>query len=292
MHSPSLVLLLLPHASALLRPATSALNHHHRTSAISCTASASATSDVGEANGLDDEFPYRFDGRLWFRPAIVPMPKEPLPGDVKALGLFGYTVGGSVCLEYDESPVGPYVEYVTMGALCTKRGALGQWGSHLFVSTQPAEEVCQRVWSVPAEVASITFDDTGGGGLSIDQAPSREIVPAGSGATSEETIKVTGWEATRIEGSSADGGDAFAGLPVLWTPSIKALWAPLVPLPPLGEWKSDLALPLHRLRLSASSLRLRWCGQGVSDRLGVPIPIGLAVDGLRIEIGREEGNVL
>ena len=36
-------------------------------------------------------------------------------------------------LEYDASPVGPYREYVTMGTLVTKRGALGQWGSRLFV---------------------------------------------------------------------------------------------------------------------------------------------------------------
>ena len=41
--------------------------------------------------------------------------------------------GGVVSLEYDASPVGPYREYVTMGSLVTKRGALGQWGSRLFV---------------------------------------------------------------------------------------------------------------------------------------------------------------
>ena len=59
-------------------------------------------------------------------------------------------IGGNVCLQYDESPVGPYVEYVTMGSLVEKRGALGQWGSRLFVSTQPADEV----WHV--------LDDVGG----------------------------------------------------------------------------------------------------------------------------------
>ena len=26
---------------------------------------------VQEENGLDDEYPWRFDGRLWFRPALV-----------------------------------------------------------------------------------------------------------------------------------------------------------------------------------------------------------------------------
>ena len=46
--------------------------------------------------------------------------------------------GGVVSLEYDASPVGPYREYVTMGALVTKRGAVGQWGSRLFVRSGAA----------------------------------------------------------------------------------------------------------------------------------------------------------
>ena len=72
------------------------------------------------------EYPWSFDGRLWFRPALVKTPEGPLPGDVRPLGVFGWTLGGVVYLEYDESPVGPYVEYVTMGSLVEKRGALDE----------------------------------------------------------------------------------------------------------------------------------------------------------------------
>ena len=210
----------------------------------------------------------------------VRLPVAPPPGDVRLLSLFGWTLGGSVCLEYDESPVGPYVEYVTMGSLVLKRGAVGQWGSRLFVSTQPAEEVCRRTWNVPAEVAAISFDEAGDA-LGVAAAPA---LTARDGA--EETIRVSGWAATRSGGSSAD---AVGNLPVLWTPSIKALWAPLVPLPRGADATS---LPLHRLRLSASSLRLQLCGQAPSDELGVPLPIGLSVDGLRIEIAREGAEPL
>ena len=259
--------------------------------------SGGVAAEDSEVNGIDEEYPYRFDGRLWFRPALVRMPTEPLPGDVKPIGIFGWTVGGNVCLEYDESPVGKYVEYVTMGALCTKRGAIGQWGSRLFVSTDPAEEVCRRVWSVPAEVANINFDEGNAGdandGLRVEQPPKRER-PLGveDAPTPPETIRVSGWADTRINnigGGAQEGGMAFSGLPVLWTPSIKALWAPLVPL---AADRDAEALPLHRLRLSAKSVRLRWCAQSPRDELGVPIPIGLAVDGVRIEIGREEGRTL
>jgi hypothetical protein len=166
-----------------------------------------------------------------------------------------------------------------------RRGAaVGQWGSRLFVSTPPAEQVCRRVWDVPAELASITFDEgVRGDALCVDAAPTR--VSGGDGVA-RETIRVRGWAATRSGGSS---DDAIGRVPVLWTPSIKALWAPLVPLPPPADAPP---LPLHPLRLSASSVRVRGCGQPPSDALGVPLPFGLTVDGLRIEIGRQTDEPL
>jgi hypothetical protein len=180
----------------------------------------------------------------------------------------------SVCAEYDESPVGPHREYVTMGSLVTKRGAFGQWGSRLYVSTAAAEEVCQRTWGVPAEQADITFSE-GGTSLCVAAAP-----PLKGGASA--AIAVSGWQATR---SAAIDAPVRGGLPVLWTPQIKALWAPLVPLPAASD---AVPLSLCRLRLSAKSLRLHWCGQSASSDLGSPLPIGLSVDGVRIEIGKSQ----
>lgn len=254
-------------------------------------ASVVADSTVGSENGLDESFPWRFEGRLWFRPALVRTPPEPLPGGVNALSLFGWTLGGVVCLEYDVSPVGPYVEYVTMGSLVSKRGTLGQWGSRLFVSTEVAETVCRQVWDVPAEVADLSFADDGET-LSVDAAPAL-VGPRFSGLSgpTQEKIRVGGWAATRSYKDESDGIQygKVGNLPVLWTPSIKALWAPFVPQASGSD--DSQAMPLHRLRLSASSARLHLCGQAQSDELGIPLPAGFSVDGLRIEIARNDGEL-
>lgn len=275
--------------SLLLLLSTSQLSRALRLPDIFANPRFSAKAVASEENGVDpDNYPWRFDGRVWFRPALVRAPTEPLPAGVSAVSLFGWTVGGVVALEYDESPVGPYREYVTMGAVVSKRGALGQWGSRLFVSTKQAEEVCVRVWDVPAEVRTIEFAEDGRG-LCVEAPPALE---ASDEALRPGPIRVSGWAATR----STTKADAplRGGIPIMWTPSIKALWAPLVPLPPppAGDSAAADSLPTHGLRLSASSLRLHLCGQASSTELGVPLPIGLSVDDVRIEISREREEVL
>ncbi|CAJ1953704.1 unnamed protein product [Cylindrotheca closterium] len=240
-------------------------------------------------NGLDPEYPWSFTGRLWFRPALTRVPSGPNdprpPSSVTILNLFGWTLGGTVALEYDESPVGPYKEYVTMGAAVFKRGAIGQWGSKLFVSTQPAEDVCRKTWSVPAALANIDFGEDSTDSLTVQSAP-------GIRAPEKQNIRLSGWKNARILGENPTSSKRFPaqGLPVLWTPSIKALWTPFVPLP---LTKSDTSkLPLHRLRLSASAIRLTICAQKPSDGLGIPIPIGLLVDNVLIEISRQQEEPL
>lgn len=241
-------------------------------------------------NGRDAEYPWCFTGRLWFRPALVRVPSSNDPSDpqpptsVSTVNLFGWTIGGTVSLEYDTSPVGPYREYVTMGAVASKRGALGQWGSRLYVSTQTAEDVCVDVWGVPAQVADIEFvEGDGSSSLRVESAPNKLV----SGV--KQRIEVTGWSKTRVltEEELAEARPN-GGLPVLWTPTIKALWAPLIPLP-ASESDEENALPLHKLRLSANALRLQLCPQSPSETLGIPIPFGLVVDNVLIEIGRQDG---
>jgi hypothetical protein len=88
----------------------------------------------------------------------------------------------------------------------------------------------------------------------------------------------------------ARNGEPVGRLPVVWTPSIKALWAPFFIDAPSDDDKiAGDKLPLHRLRLSAGALRLTFCGQPPSDLLGIPIGIGLLVDNVLIEISRREG---
>lgn len=248
------------------------------------------TTEPSTENGLDPEYPWSFTGRLWFRPALSRIPSGPNdsrpPQSVTILNLFGWTLGGTVALEYDDSPVGPYREYVTMGAAVFKRGSFGQWGSKLFVNTKPAEAVCRKTWNVPATLAEINFDEESSTSLAVQSAP--DILAPGV-----QNIGVTGWKNTRILGDKVVSGSKRypeQGLPLLWTPSIKALWTPFVVLPSAKEDESNL--PLHRLRLSASAIRLTVCGQKPSNELGIPLPIGVLVDNVLIEISREQDQPL
>jgi len=245
-------------------------------------------------NGRDEEYPWCFTGRLWFRPAIVRIPSDSNPSaprpppSVSILNLFGFTIGGTVALEYDTSPVGPYKEYVTMGAVVSKRGALGQWGSRLYVSTQVAEDVCKDVWGVPAIVANINFVEEE---TDDEQSLSVEAAPDKYDTSTKQRINVRGWSNTRVLNEDELEEKPIGSLPVFWTPTIKALWAPFVPLPARSDNDEDDALPLHRLRLSASALRLKLCTQSPSEKLGIPIGIGLVVDNVLIEISRQHGEL-
>jgi hypothetical protein len=262
-------------------------------------------------------YPWTFTGRLWFRPALVRVPtnenNKPTPPDsVSILSFLGWTIGGVVALEYDDSPVGPYREYVTMGALVSKRGALGQWGSRLYVSNDKAEEICRQVWGVPAEVAAIDFLEGGGpsSSLCVETAPDESLTcttttepvqVSSQGWTSFDSIQnalwgtkqsadlkkkitVDGWANTRTLDNPHETVRR-GGIPLLWTPTIKSLWAPFVPFPSSEIGEDADGLPLHRLRISASALRLHFCGQTASELLGLPFGIGLSVDNILIEIG-------
>jgi hypothetical protein len=140
--------------------------------------------------------------------------------------------------------------------------------------------------AVPAEVRAIDFAEDGSD-LRVDAPPALEARDDGPRPSA---IRVSGWAATR---SASVDAPLRGGIPILWTPSIKALWAPLVPVPSALAGANDAdALPLHGLRLSASSLRIHLCGQPSSAALGIPLPIGLSVDNVRIEISREREEVL
>jgi hypothetical protein len=258
------------------------------------------SSNQNNENGLDASYPWRFEGRFIFRPSLVRVPSdiEDYPPCSKLISLFGYTIGGSVILEYDVSPVGPYREYVKMGGLValgrisvgesllggaeqTNILGLGQWGTKLYVSTQVAEDVCKEVWGVPAIVADIELEESGDilrDGPDID--------------ASRRKFNLSGWMGTRIMTSTdtSDSINRFGNIPIFWTPTIKALWAPVC-LPSWGssnEIDNKQALPVHKLRLSASAIELQFCERVKNEQSSDEIPLGLAlvVDNVMIEIGR------
>ncbi len=295
------------------------------TKAVPTTTSTTTSAKTGISQSADPEYPYQFTGRLWFCPSIVKLPKitDALSSkSVDFLSLFGYTLGGTVTLEYDTSPVGPYKEFVTMSSLVTKNGAIGQWGSRLYVSTQEAEDVCKDIWGVPAEFANIEFYEEGRKNAANDTEDdvntekknaklmvTKPPVPFAK-ADDVQDIYVEGWKRTRVlepnEYSPVDGtAKRLGNIPVLWTPTIKALWSPWLAGGVRNVNNADniddtIELPLHKLRLSASAIRLRWSGlrrnldEGVDSitekELGVPLGVGLVVDNVLIEIGKPWGR--
>ena len=249
-----------------------------------------------------EEYPYSFEGRLWFRPSLVRVEEtKKVASVVNCVTVFGWTIGGVVALEYDDSPVGPYKEYVTMGSIVRTPSSIGQWGSNLYVSTKKAEQVCQQIWNVPAQYANIQFTDNNTNNNNQEEQSTLTIIqPPSSNDNNNnsklDNIQLNGWSQTQICKERTRGGPIK--IPIVWTPSIKALWAPFF-------WskknddnedndESQKRLPWHQLRLSAGAIRIVWCPQKQlqeTKTLGIPIPFGLAVDNVLIEISPQKGTI-
>ena len=256
--------------------------------------SSSSARSVGERNGLDEDYPWRFEGRFIFRPSLVRItPSSATPPSANLLSLFGYSLGGSVVLEYDVSPVGPYREYVTMGGVVgagevsvgesnKKLLGIGQWGTDLYVSTQVAEDVCKQVWGVPAEVAVIDFVEEG----SVIRDGLDDEAMIGRGRMKQ--FKLSGWDNTRVLTAEELKQDKnrFGNIPIFWTPTIKALWAPISVANIFGK-EENVLLPVHKLRLSASALRMKQCQRVGKSEGEVLLGLALVVDNVLIEIGEK-----
>lgn len=269
------------------------------------------------SNTKCEEYPWKFTGRLWFRPAIVKVPSTATPllkNSIQALSIFGYTIGGVVALEYDTSPIGPYNEYVTMGALVANsndgilNAYFGQWGENLYVSTKQAVSICDTIWGVPAQCADIRFEEeVDSDKIYVQSIPT--ALPENSAQKSSfgnlfstkkvNTIQVNGWHKTRRckeETLNTDVNNSRPSIDVYWTPTIKALWLPFN-LPFFQQYKNknqqddSNKLPLHKLRLSASSLGIVKCNQDSNDSLGISFPFGLVVDDVSIQISPTIGHL-
>lgn len=222
-----------------------------------------------------DDVQWVFTGRAWFRPAIQQVKTQ--PKEVSFLSLFGWTLGGLVCLEYDDSPCGAYREVVDMGSVVVRGGAIGQWGSRLCVSSQEAEELCRAVWGVPAELRKITFEGSGSG--------------LRCSTSSNDAVEVRGWEALRLSEKESGLTVSLPGrLPIWWTPAIKSLWLPL------RFAEDEGGLNLHRIFLSAEKLSVQWHWPGddkpnSGDADGLPLPLSILADGLKVEICPKFGEL-
>lgn len=71
----------------------------------------------------------------------------------------GYTLGGVFCVEYTDSPIGPYREVAILSSLVGNLGGMGAWASHIFVNNEQAAQYGQAFWGLPAETVEIVNDD-------------------------------------------------------------------------------------------------------------------------------------
>ena len=246
--------------------------HHWLLAALATTAAfqppqAQLTRRPPRATSAAAEDGWRFEGRFIFAPQLVRVPDD--PPDAYIVNLFGWTLGGVVALEYDSSIVGPYLEFVEMGALVVRNGAIGQWGARLLVSNEEAKEACEDVWRVPAGTRALDYVEAGD-----------TLTVEGDGASTT----IDGW--SRVKGGLRLFGWRSPPLPVLWTPQIKALWAP-VKLPS----SRNVDLDVHVLGLSATSIALRRF-RDTRDVDRIPLGFCVAADGLRIDIAPWRGDRL
>jgi hypothetical protein len=180
---------------------------------------------------------------------------------------------------------------------------LGQWGTNLYVSTLNAENVCKQVWGVPAQVATIKLNESG-----------EYLIDGTSEDGNNDGFILSGWENARLLISNDDDDERddatinttakrYGNIPIYWTPTIKALWAPILFPGEFGienrnKEEEMLLLPLHKLRLSASAIRIKKCRRIISNNLQikgkdeVPLGIALVVDNVLIEISERITSVL
>jgi hypothetical protein len=83
---PLFLLTTVPMVDAFISPSTNLRPRIHAARFIRPrVASSVAASSTEEENGVDENYPWRFDGRLWFRPSFVRSP----PPEELPIGQFG-----------------------------------------------------------------------------------------------------------------------------------------------------------------------------------------------------------
>lgn len=201
-----------------------------------------------------------FKGRAMLRPCFQRVvASSASTSSFNTLSLFGWTIGGRVALQYDESPAADglaYNEFVTLGYLGICKHGIGQVGTALYVNETRAVELCDSVWDLGAKFARIELREEGST-LSIQENQSNRI------------FQVNGWSTLRTD----DPSDRNVRLNLLWTPTITGIWArllPWLPFPKTGD------LPLHRLRVSGNA-KIQFSGELESEHQDGLIPLGVDI---------------
>ena len=145
-------------------------------------------------------------------------------------------------------------------------------------------DITNKNETVPAQVADIDFVEEG----SVIQDGLEDEATIGRGGITKKQFKLSGWDNTRVLTAEElkQDNNRIGNIPIFWTPTIKALWAPISFPNMSGNEENDL-LPVHKLRLSASALRLKQCQRVGKSKGEVPLGLALVVDNVLIEIGEQ-----
>ena len=273
-------------------------------------ATKAVTTDYNYVNSEDNGYPWQFNGRAILCPMLVRTSTS--LGDrstqnkldkwnILPWSLFGWTIGGTVALEYDDSPVGPYTEFVRLGCLAStlhaqpstsnvdgessfslfggsKRLTVGQMGTKLFVNESIAMDLCEKVWDMTAFLSDDNIAHEHRTTITAVQMVDDELPPAS--AKSNVNSLTLG---------------SISQFPLLWTPTITTIWAQILPrIPTIAvlqnkeQEQQDPFLPLNRLRLSTkvklvTSPEIRN-SKSVNNNDEIPLGFGVALCALKIEI--------
>jgi hypothetical protein len=118
------------------------------------------------------------------------------------LSVAGFTLGGIFCIEYKDSPIGPYREVAILSSLVATTGryhpsssssfltlpSIGAWTSHIFVDSEDAASYGVRYWGLPAKVLAIDFKPDGNDNVGAARTSTGSNV-----MFSNQGIEVSGW---------------------------------------------------------------------------------------------------
>ena len=269
--------------------------HHIGTSSNLASSAETITTATDYVNSQDVEFPWQFNGRAILCPMLVrtsnslgdATSQEKLEKwNILPWSFFGWTVGGTVALEYDDSPVGPYTEFARLGCLAStlhrqedtpssgggsQRVLVGQVGTKLYVNETIALTLCEQVWNMTAYLSNDEIvqehRDTIAGVQAAEGSNQNRKADATVNALTIGTVQ---------------------SIPLLWTPTITTIWAQLSPRIPsvtLLQGGYHSGLPLNRLRLS-TTVKFVTSPEIRKSRSSdvIPLGFGVALCGLKIEI--------
>ena len=123
-----------------------------------------------------------------------------MDGSLRLLSFLGWTLGGVFCVEYNNSPVGPYREVAILSSLVAdiKSLSIGAWASHIYVDSLEAARYGEDFWGLPAMVVGIEMKqnaDGSGTSPTIQFAENNSIKIFGWNRNDEMSSETAGpWE--------------------------------------------------------------------------------------------------